>query len=853
MVQREDAGGTITYQYNAAGQPVEISSNGSTTRIVYDEYGRQTALKDPNAGTIKYDYYADGQLKYQVDAKGDSTVITYDKAGRQENKLLYDKRDNTVTKTTYAYKNSGNGIGQIASVTHSVNGSETHKQSFEYNANHLLESVTDRYEGQDYTFSYTYDDLWRPLTTTSPGGLVVENKYDDLGNLIKINSGTKTLWELKEQNAEGHISAYTLGNGLNAAYSYTPAGMPEEQTVKKGNTVIQQMRYGYHPETYSLTLRDNVKNNRRETFVYDDMDRLILTKLNGVTLDSLLYEPNGNIASKTGVGTYLYNDSRPHAMAGIQSGTQGDEITGILQEIEYTAFNKVSSVQHSEGNNDRYEILYGLDQQRIKTSYYTDGQKQYDRYYFGSYEKEVGKDGNIIHIDYIYSPAGLTAIRKMAPSVSPTVGEPTMYYVHTDNLGSIQVITDSEGNVKEEYAYTAWGGRIALIESPLGELGVSSLGYTGHEHLEPLGLINMNGRIYDPSLARFLSPDPYVQAPDFTQGFNRYSYCWNNPFKYTDPSGEWVHIVVGAVVGGVANLVLNWDNIDGFWQGLAAVGVGAGAGALTAATGGAGAGAWAVAGVGAAGGAVTSATNNIIAQTGENFSGFGNMDWEQIGFSTVTGGVAGFAGGAAGSWAANSDWLINGVNSPIMRSMIVSPIASGAGHVAGGTTYNLLDGQNLGNAFSNSFNGIGQSMVIGTATGAVSTIATSYANGINPFNGKSLSSHTKSQTISRTYDFTLDEFGDNVTLYRGTTGSEGNNGQPLFMTDNADYAASYVKNGGTVQKITISRLTLQKMYHNGDVNILIGTHAIGNSNLIVNEYSFSPSLKPLIIDRFISR
>jgi len=73
-------------------------------------------------------------------------------------------------------------------------------------------------------------------------------------------------------------------------------------------------------------------------------------------------------------------------------------------------------------------------------------------------------------------------------------------------------------------------------------------GYTGHEHLSPFGddtnsgfcLINMNGRIYDPALARFLSPDPYVQAPDFTQSFNRYSYCSNNPFKYTDPSGEFL-------------------------------------------------------------------------------------------------------------------------------------------------------------------------------------------------------------------------------------------------------------------------------------------------------------------------
>jgi hypothetical protein len=48
----------------------------------------------------------------------------------------------------------------------------------------------------------------------------------------------------------------------------------------------------------------------------------------------------------------------------------------------------------------------------------------------------------------------------------------------------------------------------------------------------------MNGRVYDPLVSRFLSPDPYIQAPDYSQSFNRYSYCINNPLKYTDPTGE---------------------------------------------------------------------------------------------------------------------------------------------------------------------------------------------------------------------------------------------------------------------------------------------------------------------------
>jgi len=68
-------------------------------------------------------------------------------------------------------------------------------------------------------------------------------------------------------------------------------------------------------------------------------------------------------------------------------------------------------------------------------------------------------------------------------------------------------------------------------------------GFTGHEHLDKFALINMNGRVYDPVIGRFLSPDPVLQDPANAQNYNKYSYVLNNPLKYTDPSGyiseEW--------------------------------------------------------------------------------------------------------------------------------------------------------------------------------------------------------------------------------------------------------------------------------------------------------------------------
>jgi len=83
------------------------------------------------------------------------------------------------------------------------------------------------------------------------------------------------------------------------------------------------------------------------------------------------------------------------------------------------------------------------------------------------------------------------------------------------------------------------------------------------KHINSFEVINMNGRIYDPRLGRFLSPDPYVQAPDFSQSFNRYSYVWNNPMKFVDPSGEFLNLAFWGWVffwESTANLLYGHDD-----------------------------------------------------------------------------------------------------------------------------------------------------------------------------------------------------------------------------------------------------------------------------------------------------
>jgi RHS repeat-associated protein len=103
------------------------------------------------------------------------------------------------------------------------------------------------------------------------------------------------------------------------------------------------------------------------------------------------------------------------------------------------------------------------------------------------------------------------------------------------------IIKKNDGTEAPEYSYDEWGRRRRPTNwaryDTIPNIGFIDRGYTGHEHYDIFGLIDMNGRVYDPVIGRFLSPDPYIQAPDFTQSYNSYSYCLNNPLKYTDPSG----------------------------------------------------------------------------------------------------------------------------------------------------------------------------------------------------------------------------------------------------------------------------------------------------------------------------
>lgn len=206
--------------------------------------------------------------------------------------------------------------------------------------------------------------------------------------------------------------------------------------------------------------------------------------------------------------------------------------------------------------------------------------------------------------------------------------------MYTDYLGSLRCITNSSGTIEESLGFDAWGNRrnpVTGIKYTTFAGSLTARGFTGHEHLDEFGLINMNGRVYDPSLGVFLSPDNYVQAPDFTQNFNRYAYGFNNPLTYTDPTGNFCFIpILASIVISGFNQAFNNPQREWDWNGFAR---GAAMGAVTS-------------GIGMG----LSALYQPICSAFEIYSGFGQ--------SLVSGGL-GFIGAGTTSLITTGRWNWN--------------------------------------------------------------------------------------------------------------------------------------------------------------------------------------------------
>lgn len=705
VTSASDPQATVTYTYHSNGKPSSAASGGATVYMGYDAAGNQTSLEDPDAGITTYEYDALGRIVRQTDARGKETAYTFDAVGKLTKRIC------GSIVTNYTYGTSG---AEKERLIKEQTGSRW--VTYAYNDKGQLSSETRTVQGETpATFNYRYNAVGQLSSKDYPKGVTVDYKYDCYGNRAGSEIGGRCVSLLTTDDGQTAIVEYggTIQGGppsiihrkgaksasfpdfsvtnpvMTHTTTYNSNGLLTGLSLKRGSatTNLRSMTFNFDGATGNL-LRRTGMSSLMETFQYDNLDRLTKVKHGLNVAQEIGYSTNGNIVSKTGVGTLYYDGQKPHAVSAADN-TSG-YIPSTTQQVTYTPFGKVETLTDGDYS---MTFTYGPDEERWKTVLKKNGTVKRKVFYAGDYER-VTENGTTRH--FFYLDNGCIYV------INDSLNTGRYYYAFTDHLGSVTRIYDDFGLSSYIAEYDAWGKQTVTKNTIHFQRG-----YTGHEMLPEFGLINMNGRLYDPVLGRFLSPDNYVQMPNFSQSFNRYAYCINNPLKYKDPDGEWFGIddLLASVIGGAVNLGMNLlsGDVHSFGQGISLFFAGAAAGELS------------LYGQPALAAVVIGAGNSLINQSFNN----GSVDWMQV---ATAGGMSlltyGFSEKLSPIFEKPISSLTNKITNSVVREALNNGLVNSATGFSLGLGFGLVRGDSFSESMQDGLSGAATGLAIGAITGA---------------------------------------------------------------------------------------------------------------------------------------
>jgi RHS repeat-associated protein len=587
MTHANDEGGTIYYLYeiirgenNKLRHQATIVAIDATTVIKFDLWGNRLSVNEPNAGTIFSFYNGFNELIKQVDARGDTTKFEYDLLGRVIQKQFSDAN---ITQTIgYIYDSANKGKGKL----HKIKMNNVETETFSYDNLSRLAQHSKTIDSISYAMGYTYNAEGELKDLTYPDGFKVKYSYTDDGKLKEIRQTNDSLIYYVGDRNKYNLPKYChYGNDVRTEYQYNPyrllthiqignkvkdgvvighdtAVRGPSVPLYKADSAILNYRYTYNNKGL-MSSRSESLINQFESFQYDNLDRLTDVTSGQIgqagILQTFSYSNNGNISATSQLGAYSYIvNNKPHAVRTITSNV----ISAKDCEVAYNFFNQPAQIKEGDYQLD---LFYGTNQQRNKSLTYNikNDSLENTHYYINKYF-EIVIDSTTRNCHYIYGDNGVVAMHIKTifksgkePKGLPPVPIDSTYYIHTDHLGSYCAITSQSKRVVQRNYFDPWGNFCSIYapqdgkgiglppeepqieEKPTINFSLTNRGFTGHEHYTYFKIINMNGRLYDPVIGRFFSPDNFVQTPDFTQSFNRYSYALNNPLKYKDPMGQW--------------------------------------------------------------------------------------------------------------------------------------------------------------------------------------------------------------------------------------------------------------------------------------------------------------------------
>ncbi len=425
---------------------------------------------------------------------------------------------------------------------------------------------------RDYDAFGRLHKLWYPETQV-PGAsrFVITYGYTPTGYAESVwnvsHPGvTELVWQIQSRTADGNLQESEWGGpigipgqwpALSETRTYdTNLGRLESIATHADEKVLFHLHYQYD-RNGNVTSRGDLVAGRGETYEYDPLERLTTWRLqtntqNRVTAYS--YDNIGNLTSISENGgaplVHTYGAQvpgapklKPHALTAIQVpgappyeyDPRGRQTSGGGRHIAWTEFDLPKEVTQ---NGDLTTFDYDAFGTRIRKSLVPGGagDPTASTITLGSlYERRQDlSKGTLQHVFYVHGEDGPVAQIVVDPNAATTVRQ----NLQRDGLSTVALVFDIGGKEVERLFFEPFGDRIDPDGNPFAATASTVLlGFTGHRHDQELGLIDMKGRLYDPFQKHFLTPDPTVSSPLFSQDLNRYAYVWNNPVSITDPSG----------------------------------------------------------------------------------------------------------------------------------------------------------------------------------------------------------------------------------------------------------------------------------------------------------------------------
>jgi RHS repeat-associated protein len=558
----------------ATAKAVNQSSGGGTWvslgsyTFKRDGTGQQITLSDAANGTVVAD-----AVKLVRDNSGDvdnektDFAYAYDPNGN-----LTDIADNSPGTKIDAYTVTYDGLDQVRKVEEKAAGTVKHTTTYTYNENG--EPATRGHDEESATYTYDVRDLVRQIT----------DKATPSDTSPKVTSFTYT--------PRGQQDVETKGNGNTVDDDYFLDGSLQHQVEKKPNgTIVSEHTYGYDPngnKTQDVAKKMNADDhaaylNTTTGYTYDPLDRIATVTKTGASSDTETYvhDPNNNVVSQTIKGTTTtYNYDRNRLLTAVSGGTTSDynydpfgrldTVTAAGKVVErntYDGFDRVAEHQQQNSAGSLVSTKYTYDPLDRTTSKTTDpggaNEKTTNYSYLGLTDQVLDEDvAGQITKSYQYSPWGERLSQVKTNTDGSTEDAYYGYNDHTD----VEDITDSSGDAKATYGYTAYGQNDDAETTGIDKADpadptkepYNAYRYEAKRWDANSGTYDMGFRDYDPSLNQFLTRDTYngaladqnLTTDSFTS--NRYAFAGGNPITFIELDGHTVDSPLGGGSSGIA-------------------------------------------------------------------------------------------------------------------------------------------------------------------------------------------------------------------------------------------------------------------------------------------------------------